>query len=67
MDEVLIQIQSKTVVNSLSSFDSNYVGTYHPWVKILDVDKNKASLGNQVLYYQVLSHLMARFETMVEK
>ena len=30
-----------TVVNSLSSFDSNYVGTYHPWVKILDVDKNK--------------------------
>ena len=30
-----------TVVNSLSSFDSNYVATYHPWVKILDVDKNK--------------------------
>ena len=30
-----------TVVNSLSSFDSNYVGTYHPWVKILDTDKNK--------------------------
>ena len=30
-----------TVVNSLSSFDSNYVATYHPWVKILDTDKNK--------------------------
>jgi hypothetical protein len=30
-----------TVVNSLSSFDSNYVATYHPWVKILDVDRNK--------------------------
>ena len=30
-----------TVVNSLSSYDSNYVGTYHPWVKILDTDKNK--------------------------
>ena len=30
-----------TVANSLSSFDSNYVATYHPWVKILDTDKNK--------------------------
>jgi hypothetical protein len=30
-----------TVVNSLSSFDSNYVATYHPWVKILDTDRNK--------------------------
>jgi hypothetical protein len=30
-----------TAVNSLSSFDSNYVATYHPWVKILDTDKNK--------------------------
>jgi len=30
-----------TVVNSLSTFDSNYVATYHPWVKILDTDKNK--------------------------
>jgi hypothetical protein len=30
-----------TAVNSLTSFDSNYVATYHPWVKILDVDKNK--------------------------
>jgi hypothetical protein len=29
------------VVNSLSSFDSNYVATYHPWCKILDTDKNK--------------------------
>ena len=30
-----------TVNNSLTSFDSNYVATYHPWVKILDTDKNK--------------------------
>ena len=30
-----------TVKNSLSSFDSNYVATYHPWVKILDTDRNK--------------------------
>ena len=30
-----------TVVNALTSFDSNYVATYHPWVKILDTDKNK--------------------------
>jgi|688.fasta_scaffold00044_68 hypothetical protein len=30
-----------TVVNDLASFDSNYVATYHPWVKILDTDKNK--------------------------
>jgi hypothetical protein len=30
-----------TVKNSLTSFDSNYVATYHPWVKILDTDKNK--------------------------
>src|SRR6056300_72938 len=29
------------VVNSLTSFDSNYVATYHPWCKILDTDKNK--------------------------
>ena len=29
------------VVNSLSSFDSNYVATYHPWVKIMDTNKNK--------------------------
>jgi len=29
------------VVNDLASFDSNYVATYHPWVKILDTDKNK--------------------------
>ena len=30
-----------TVNNALTSFDSNYVATYHPWVKILDTDKNK--------------------------
>lgn len=31
----------QVVVNSLSSFDSNYVATYHPWVQILDTDRNK--------------------------
>ena len=41
MDAGAYQDSISTVVNSLSSFDSNYVGTYHPWVKILDVDKNK--------------------------
>ena len=41
MDAGAYQDSIATVVNSLSSFDSNYVGTYHPWVKILDVDKNK--------------------------
>ena len=41
MDAGAYQDSISTVVNSLSSFDSNYVGTYHPWVKILDTDKNK--------------------------
>ena len=41
LDAGAYQDSIATVVNSLSSFDSNYVGTYHPWVKILDTDKNK--------------------------
>ena len=41
MDAGAYQDSIATVVNSLTSFDSNYVGTYHPWVKILDTDKNK--------------------------
>jgi len=41
MDAGAYQDSISTVVNSLTSFDSNYVGTYHPWVKILDTDKNK--------------------------
>lgn len=28
-------------INSVASIDSNYVGTYYPWVKILDTNLNK--------------------------
>ena len=41
MDTARYQDSNTTVVNALTSFDSNYVATYHPWVKILDTDKNK--------------------------
>lgn len=41
MDAGAYQDSNTTVVNALTSFDSNYVATYHPWVKILDTDKNK--------------------------
>lgn len=41
MDAGGYQDSISTVVNSLTSFDSNYVATYHPWSKILDTDKNK--------------------------
>jgi hypothetical protein len=41
MDAGAYQDSNATVVNALTSFDSNYVATYHPWVKILDTDKNK--------------------------
>ena len=30
-----------TVTNTVQAFDSNYVASYHPWVKILNTDKNK--------------------------
>jgi hypothetical protein len=30
-----------TVANAVQSFDSNYTSVYHPWVKILDTDRNK--------------------------
>jgi hypothetical protein len=41
MDAGAYDDSNATVVNALTSFDSNYVATYHPWVKILDTDKNK--------------------------
>jgi len=41
MDAGGYQDSIATVKNSLTSFDSNYVATYHPWAKILDTDKNK--------------------------
>jgi hypothetical protein len=28
-------------INSVASIDSNYVGTYYPWVKVLDTNLNK--------------------------
>ena len=30
-----------TAINAVQSFDSNYVASYYPWVKILNTDKNK--------------------------
>ena len=30
-----------TVTNTVQAFDSNYVASYYPWVKILNTDKNK--------------------------
>jgi hypothetical protein len=30
-----------TAVNAVQAFDSNYVASYYPWVKILNTDKNK--------------------------
>ena len=41
MDTARGEDSNTTAVNALTSFDSNYVATYHPWVKILDTDKNK--------------------------
>ena len=41
MDVARYQDNIAAAVSALSSFDSNYVATYHPWVKILDTDKNK--------------------------
>ena len=41
MDVARYQDTIANAVSALTSFDSNYVATYHPWVKILDTDKNK--------------------------
>ena len=41
MDSSAYDDNISTVVNTVQSFDSNYVATYYPWVKILDTDKNK--------------------------
>ena len=30
-----------TAINAVQPFDSNYVASYYPWVKILNTDKNK--------------------------
>jgi len=41
MDNNAIADNIATAVTSVETFDSNYAGTYYPWVKILDADRNK--------------------------
>jgi hypothetical protein len=41
MDAAAYSDNISTVVNTVQAFDSNYVASYYPWVKILDTDKNK--------------------------
>lgn len=41
MDAGAIDDNITTVVDSVSTIDSNYVGTYYPWVKGFDEDNNK--------------------------
>ena len=47
MDNIIFPKTNQTVgmidaaVNDVSTIDSNYVGTYYPWIKILDTNLNK--------------------------
>jgi len=47
MDNVVFPASNQSVglisaaINSVATIDSNYVGTYYPWVKILDTNMNK--------------------------
>ena len=47
MDNVVFPASNQSVglidaaLNSVATIDSNYVGTYYPWVKILDTNMNK--------------------------
>jgi len=41
MDSAAYGDSISTTTNTVQSFDSNYVATYYPWVKILNTDKNK--------------------------
>ena len=47
MDNIVFPASNQSVglvdaaVNSVADIDSNYVGTYYPWVKILDTNLNK--------------------------
>ena len=41
MDAVGINDNIATAVSTTEGFDSNYAATYYPWVKILDMDRNK--------------------------
>ena len=41
MDATGLNDTIQTVVNTVKTLDSNYVGTYYPWVKILDRDTSR--------------------------
>jgi hypothetical protein len=41
MDNVSINANITTAINTVESLDTNYAATYHPWVKILDSRINK--------------------------
>lgn len=41
MDAGALGDSISTVTNTVQAFDSNYVASYYPWVKILNTDKNK--------------------------
>ena len=41
MDASEINDNISTVVGSVETLDTNYAATYYPWVKILDVERNK--------------------------
>ena len=41
MDAVGLDDNISTAISTVEGFDSNYVASYYPWVKILDMDRNK--------------------------
>jgi hypothetical protein len=41
MDNVGLEANVLTATDTVSGIDSNYIATYHPWVKIVDTGKNK--------------------------
>jgi hypothetical protein len=41
MDAVGSEASVTDAVSTVAGFDSNYVATYYPWVKIVDTDRNK--------------------------
>ena len=41
MDASTINDNISTVVGTVEALDTNYAATYYPWVKIIDVEKNK--------------------------
>jgi hypothetical protein len=41
MDSIAIDDNIATAISIVEPLDTNYAATYYPWVKILDVDRNK--------------------------